>query len=466
MSSDTVLPRYLRKVVKDGSSEELEDHLSRIAILQEVKWLPNFVALPGYWILSDLEKHFGISYRDLNLYPMDISSALPVLALNVNKNEPSKILDLCCCPGGKLQYLHEVAGNGSFVLGVDIANQRLKVCRSLLHRYQSRMELIDRRKKRLLLFNCDGVSFNAANFGELLYDSEIILNLPNNDKFKLNKSTRKRYEKELDIVQRQLRRTGIDNDTRSSPIQDLDYVLVDAECTHDASYRHLRYLKGRSKWGKRKRAEDEVDFWDEEVDLDALQNDVEDDEKEDEAAYKVIALSHGIPLPSSDMVDATEEGQDAASSADVLGRQKLQTLQRNLLLNGFRLLRPGGVLVYSTCSSDFAQNEDIVQWLLDTETCAVLEPALPHFMLSATSPTAESSSQDHVCELFLAAQQAMESDETADAIASKRAVSEQVCNFFASLEKPLLKNGSLPGTIRVDAHSGMSGHFIARIRKQ
>lgn len=39
-------------------------------------------------------------------------------------------------------------------------------------------------------------------------------------------------------------------------------------------------------------------------------------------------------------------------------------LQQRMIFNAFRLLKPGGVLVYSTCSFSTAQNEEIVTWLL------------------------------------------------------------------------------------------------------
>jgi len=51
---------------------------------------------------------------------------------------------------------------------------------------------------------------------------------------------------------------------------------------------------------------------------------------------------------------------------------KLQNLQRNLLASGFRLLKPGGTLVYSTCSMSKTQNEDIVEWLLREQPKAEL----------------------------------------------------------------------------------------------
>jgi 16S rRNA (cytosine1407-C5)-methyltransferase len=39
-------------------------------------------------------------------------------------------------------------------------------------------------------------------------------------------------------------------------------------------------------------------------------------------------------------------------------------LQRKLLASGARALRPGGVLVYSTCTLNAAENEDVVQWAI------------------------------------------------------------------------------------------------------
>ena len=44
---------------------------------------------------------------------------------------------------------------------------------------------------------------------------------------------------------------------------------------------------------------------------------------------------------------------------------ELVELQKGLLEHGFSLLKPNGWLVYSTCSLSEAQNENVVQWLLD-----------------------------------------------------------------------------------------------------
>lgn len=92
-----------------------------------------------------------------------------------------------------------------------------------------------------------------------------------------------------------------------------DKVLVDADCTHDGSVRHVAKYEGQ--WG-----------WD--------------------------TLDSRLLNPTR--------------------LAALEALQRSLLRNGFRLLRPGGTLVYSTCSFCRAQNEDVVAALLAAERHAEL----------------------------------------------------------------------------------------------
>ena len=43
----------------------------------------------------------------------------------------------------------------------------------------------------------------------------------------------------------------------------------------------------------------------------------------------------------------------------------LQDLQRGILENGFKLLKPGGILIYSTCSFSAGQNEDVIIWFMN-----------------------------------------------------------------------------------------------------
>ena len=75
---------------------------------------------------------------------------------------------------------------------------------------------------------------------------------------------------------------------------------------------------------------------------------------------------------------------DAAHTWDtfddvVLGEQRaatVQVAQQELLRTGFTLLRPGGFIVYATCSLSRRQNEDIIASLLKAEPAAQPVPIL------------------------------------------------------------------------------------------
>lgn len=64
----------------------------------------------------------------------------------------------------------------------------------------------------------------------------------------------------------------------------------------------------------------------------------------------------------------------------------LKELQLKLIQKGFDLLRPGGVMVYSTCSFCSSQNEAIVSNLLQTNKNAELVHIFPD-QYSAVSST-------------------------------------------------------------------------------
>lgn len=57
----------------------------------------------------------------------------------------------------------------------------------------------------------------------------------------------------------------------------------------------------------------------------------------------------------------------------------LQTVQAELLRRGFERLRPGGVMVYSTCSLESEENEAVVEAFLDGRTDVALEEASAFF---------------------------------------------------------------------------------------
>jgi len=61
---------------------------------------------------------------------------------------------------------------------------------------------------------------------------------------------------------------------------------------------------------------------------------------------------------------------------------KYMNLQKQLIRKGFELVRPGGVLVYSTCSLSPLENEVVVDFLLRKFEANVEWTPLPHFQLT------------------------------------------------------------------------------------
>ncbi|KAM6977349.1 tRNA (cytosine(72)-C(5))-methyltransferase NSUN6 [Aplochiton taeniatus] len=55
-----------------------------------------------------------------------------------------------------------------------------------------------------------------------------------------------------------------------------------------------------------------------------------------------------------------------------------QPLQRKLFHAAVRLLKKGGVLLYSTCTVTLSENEEQVAWALNTFPCLTLQPQTPH----------------------------------------------------------------------------------------
>ncbi|OAY69221.1 putative methyltransferase NSUN3 [Ananas comosus] len=193
---------------------------------------------------------------------MDAASGAAVLALNVLSGD--HVLDLCAAPGG--------------------ANSEHSADRLL--EWTSKRTWKDRRR-----------ASKARNGTDLVTsDPELIFY--------------GRHSGVVGLCRNQLFRRVDDNEPSTSGY---DKVLVDAECTHDGSIKHIQ----------------KYEFWG----WKTLQRRVLDAERTD----------------------------------------NLLNLQLQLLTNGFRLLRVGGSLVYSTCSLTVAQNEGVVEQFLSRNPSAELQ---------------------------------------------------------------------------------------------
>lgn len=366
-----------------------------------VPWLDGFYALPG---------DFGLQQSDLfqtaRIYGQDVSSGAAVAALLseeddtlkddddrcINKEQQQtqairpkteeksslsfRVLDLCCCPGLKLCAIADRLfqrstatsshGRNSVVVGVDISEQRMAVCKRILHKYQIRSTsegegtpdnreigntAADAKRVRIRLYCNDGTTLASLPIEQLnlVFDSVVA---SQDDAARLGR--RKRMNKSARVrEQKRLKQTvGLDTTTeapllqhhRSTPtdvqnttsisgcgvrLQLFDRVLVDAECTTDGSIIHIqkRFAKAQqgsefSSAGDRQKNIVDISPW----------------------------------------------------TISVMQRTKLVGLQRNLAATGFRLLKQGGYMVYSTCSLSKEQNEDVVTWLMEEFSDARIVP--------------------------------------------------------------------------------------------
>ncbi len=340
--------------------------------------LPNFYALAATQPLVSCE-----AYKSAHIYGMDLASGVAVLALDVRRGQ--HVLDLCAAPGTKMCYMadllrmhdantttatnatrdtassatttvsstsststststspHPLLATGT-ITAVDLSLPRLTSARRLMLRYHV---------PHIRMFWCDGTSFSAGRPDVPIYASHIMhathvtpeqhhamhanmqMGSARTRQKRAKREMRKQHVKRQQDKKRKLEggdaatgdadSTSETADTAAStststststatpfvahpllPHLLYDRILIDAECTHDGSIRHI--LKARAS------AADWTRF---------------------ESHLTDARIAH------------------------------LQHTQRALIRNGYRLLRYDGVLVYSTCSMAQAQNEDVVEWLL------------------------------------------------------------------------------------------------------
>jgi 16S rRNA C967 or C1407 C5-methylase (RsmB/RsmF family) len=337
-----------------------------------VPWLPtdNFYALPGNFGMNS-----SLCFQAGRIYGMDVSSGASIAALLSNvydlrttstssnatiahdSNKRLRVLDLCCCPGLKLCTIADLVPPGSTVIGVDISSSRMALCAKIVEKYhvnKSTSGRVDSSTKPVTLIQLycqDGTSFGTSGMEyNLIFDSTVAVDAAENNQHRKrkNKSARARERKRL----RQIVAPGVFSEANENGnekfetdvecvgktrlmaprIELFDFVLVDAECSTDGSLKHLRErLKG------------------------------------------------GAPSRSNHLL--TDEKQLA----------DLVELQQRLLASGFRSLKPGGALVYSTCSLSQSQNEAVVDCLLKENEDAYLIPV--EFSLAKSKLVASGSLQ-------------------------------------------------------------------------
>lgn len=254
-------------------------------------------------------------YREGKIIPMELSSGLAVLLLDLQENDA--FLDVCCAPGCKLVLaglmIGKFGGNGidagGSCTGVDISRHRLCTAKSMVTKYKVpnvRLFLGDARKfvvppHHSVGFNSDGLSFDE------LYTAP----------------TRPFYS------------SSIYRKTRGYLALNAEYskVLVDVECTHDGSIKHI-----------------------------------------------------------------CKNGQPSIAQEQIA---KLTEMQLEILNHAFSITKPGGTLIYSTCSLMSEQNEDVVNEFMrqHSNECRIVDDysITDH---SATSRSSNNSAADKFADNF------------------------------------------------------------------
>ncbi|PQQ03244.1 uncharacterized protein Pyn_20701 [Prunus yedoensis var. nudiflora] len=278
-------PRYIRlKPGCEGQIEEIEGEIK--CKLEKVDWLPGFYALP-----PDVQIANSNAYREGKMYGIDAASGAAVSALNISPGD--HVLDLCAAPVGNRCRLF-VADGTTFSLVPMRIHSDPKSCESALEENVTFKEWTSRRpwkeRKKAARVRKSGAVHSGNQLPELIYYG--------------------RHSGVVGLNKSELYQTFRDGELLSCGY---DKVLVDAECTHDGSIKHVQKFEH---WG-----------WE------TLQRRVLDAERSD----------------------------------------SLTVLQLKLLTNGFRLLKAGGLLVYSTCSLTVAQNEDVVKQFLEENPFAELQ---------------------------------------------------------------------------------------------
>ncbi|CAA7056985.1 unnamed protein product [Microthlaspi erraticum] len=319
------IPRYVR--LKPGLEDSLEEIECEIKCkLEKVNWLAGFYSIPPHVHIASSK-----AYQQGKMYGIDAASGAAVSALGISPGD--HVLDLCAAPGAKLCMMLDLLGETGTATGVDVAKHRLAACRTILQKYGV--------GQRSRLFLADGTTFSVpptTNSGgsPCLDDHEdTFQQWTSRRPYKERKQAAKArnhpvlpqygqpeiifYGQSSGVIGLQKKELYRSLDQQEYAFCGYDKVLVDAECTHDGSIKHIQKFE---QWG-----------WT------TLERRVLDAERTD---------------------------------------SNLTSLQLNLLKNGFRLLKQGGTLVYSTCSRvtislTHAQNEDVVDQFLAEDSSAELQ---------------------------------------------------------------------------------------------
>jgi 16S rRNA C967 or C1407 C5-methylase (RsmB/RsmF family) len=265
------------------------------------------------------------------------------------------------------------------------------------------MNMIMNTKPRIRLYCTDGTTFGMQKIdpSSLFFDSDIALEEEEQKgkRKRMNKSARARQKKKLrklaideeekrqneqeQQAQQMQQQCSLSKPTSVAATTSLEYdkqvaltvslfdrVLVDAECSTDGAVRHLQH--------KHKKCNQ------------ALVGGAVISTGGSDAGVS----DSGDNGPQKEDTDTKFEYTHNSKLTDINKLAELVDLQKRLLQSGFRLLKPGGVLVYSTCSLATEQNEKVVSWLLNLYNKEAF--IIPVSFQKDSSPTTKKSEESGI----------------------------------------------------------------------
>mmetsp|Transcript_31634 Transcript_31634/g.50503 ORF Transcript_31634/g.50503 Transcript_31634/m.50503 type:complete len:424 (-) Transcript_31634:2668-3939(-) len=322
-------PPFVWNKINCHRSPQLVQQTVRQAHEKSIEFIQKHGGYPLGWKTKEMKNMWAMAQeRTLSEHPMYRAGAMfgidcaSVYTIDVLEPKPGEsVLDMCCAPGAKLLLLANRLERHGELTGLDVSHDRLGTCVGISRKYRtgaSRPSSASNEEWLFRVLEGDGTSALLDNH-TIRWDSALDRVLFSNrvgcricpDEFHVQAPRSRMTRKTREMVA----------NTRKAftPSDSFDKVIVDTQCTHEGSVRHMV-----------KHLEEENSVWSPRI-LDELFNQWTDE------------------------------------------MDKLQALQRRLIQRGFELLKPGGTMVYSTCSFSRLQNEDIVLWLLDTERFAQLE---------------------------------------------------------------------------------------------
>ncbi|KAJ3124683.1 hypothetical protein HK098_000922 [Nowakowskiella sp. JEL0407] len=382
--------------------------------IELVEWFPISLAR-FYKVGKDLKLSHTKAYKSGEIHCMDISSAVPLFSLELQASD--NYLELCCAPGSKLCLAYDIITSRTnhpdetqqkstgTVTGVDISQPRLQVAKSQMKKFKV---------EKGRLFCSDAATFSVSAPSRLGSWTNPLVSTSITPQKRTHSTT---------IT------TSTDNDNKDSQTT-LPYT---PNPTKIAPYFATKLLRNDPQ-------------------LIATASPLGGDKTEPSEFTKKNAGSLPFLLYDKVLVDAEcthdasisnmQRGEKEGWNEKFLDEERvagLESLQRNLIENGFKLLAKNGILVYSTCSFSTRQNEDIVIWLLSKyKDSAVIEtiPGVSEFPCRNGNAAVNSNHREADDEIV--------HDEAVSSI--REEVFKKILNFSPSV-------------------SETSGMFIARIRK-